>query len=149
MSAPPRLYLSPPHMCGRELDFVHEAFRTNWIAPAGPDLDAFEQEICRYPGVCGQRAPVGEHGPGPAGAGPHRPHPPGHEAQGGHRRPPLRPAADMAAIVEICARHEVPLIEDAAESLGATYKGRLTGTIGRFGWGCRRRVVSLFLRPAV
>ena len=61
----------------------------------------------------------------------------------------LRPAADMDAIVEICARHEVPLIEDAAESLGATYKGRLTGTIGRFGWGCRRRVVSLFLRPAV
>ena len=55
----------------------------------------------------------------------------------------------MDAIVEICARHEVPLIEDAAESLGATYKGRLTGTIGRFGWGCRRRVVSLFLRPAV
>ena len=51
MSAPPRIYLSPPHMCGRELDFVHEAFRTNWIAPAGPDLEAFEQEICRYTGA--------------------------------------------------------------------------------------------------
>jgi pyridoxal phosphate-dependent aminotransferase EpsN len=38
-------------MCGRELDFVHEAFRTNWIAPAGPDLEAFEQEICRYTGA--------------------------------------------------------------------------------------------------
>ena len=51
MSKAPRLYLSPPHMCGHELDFVHEAFRTNWIAPAGPDLEAFEQEICRYTGA--------------------------------------------------------------------------------------------------
>ena len=42
----------------------------------------------------------------------------------------------MAAIVEICARHEVPLIEAAAESFGAIYKGRLTGTIGRFDWSC-------------
>ena len=41
--------------------------------------------------------------------------------------------ADMDAIVEIRARHEVPLIEDAAESLGATHKGRHTGTIGRLG----------------
>ena len=42
----------------------------------------------------------------------------------------------MDAITEICARHKVPLIEDAAESFGAIYKGRLTGTIGRFGWSC-------------
>ncbi|MDP2627644.1 MAG: DegT/DnrJ/EryC1/StrS family aminotransferase [Candidatus Rokubacteria bacterium] len=41
--------------------------------------------------------------------------------------------ADMHPIVEICARHEVPLIEDAAESLGATHKGRHAGTMGRFG----------------
>src|SRR3990170_3065235 len=41
--------------------------------------------------------------------------------------------ADMDAITGIGARHEVPLIEDAAESLGATHKGRHTGTIGRFG----------------
>ena len=44
--------------------------------------------------------------------------------------------SDMDAITEIRARHEVPLIEDAAESFGAIYKGRLTGTIGRFGWSC-------------
>jgi len=44
--------------------------------------------------------------------------------------------ADMDATVEIRARHAVPLIEDAAESLGATHKGRHTGTIGRFGWSC-------------
>ena len=41
--------------------------------------------------------------------------------------------ADMDAIIESCARHEVPLIEDAAESLGATQKGRHTGTVSRFG----------------
>src|SRR5580765_8575339 len=51
MSDTPRLYLSPPHMCGRELDFVQAAFRSNWVAPAGPDLDAFEQEICEYTGT--------------------------------------------------------------------------------------------------
>ena len=39
--------------------------------------------------------------------------------------------ADMDALTKICARHEVPLIEDAAESLGAAHKGRHTGTIGR------------------
>lgn len=40
-----RPYLSPPHRCGRELDFVHETSRTSWTAPVGPDLEAFEQEI--------------------------------------------------------------------------------------------------------
>lgn len=36
-------------------------------------------------------------------------------------------------LMEICAEHQVPFIEDAAESLGATYKGKHTGTIGKFG----------------
>ncbi|MDP3936630.1 MAG: DegT/DnrJ/EryC1/StrS family aminotransferase [Deltaproteobacteria bacterium] len=36
--------------------------------------------------------------------------------------------ADMDAIIEICARHEVPLIEDAAESLGATLRAALQDT---------------------
>ena len=35
--------------------------------------------------------------------------------------------------MEICNRYNVPVIEDAAESLGATYKGRQTGTIGKYG----------------
>ena len=42
-------------------------------------------------------------------------------------------AADMDRIVEICQRHGATLIEDAAESLGTTYKGRHTGTIGNYG----------------
>ncbi len=46
-----RLYLSPPHMSGRELGLIQEAFATNWIAPLGPHVDAFEQEFCTCTGA--------------------------------------------------------------------------------------------------
>ena len=46
-----RIYLSSPHMGGEELDLVKEAFATNWIAPLGPHVDAFEDEIARAVGV--------------------------------------------------------------------------------------------------
>lgn len=42
-------------------------------------------------------------------------------------------SADMDKIKEICAKYNCPIIEDAAESLGATYKGVQTGTIGNYG----------------
>lgn len=42
-------------------------------------------------------------------------------------------AADMDNIKRICDEYKVPIIEDAAESLGATYKGTMTGTIGKYG----------------
>ncbi|GAA3402007.1 DegT/DnrJ/EryC1/StrS family aminotransferase [Paenibacillus hodogayensis] len=42
-------------------------------------------------------------------------------------------SADMDPIVELCETYGVPLIEDAAESIGATYKGRSSGTFGHFG----------------
>ena len=42
-------------------------------------------------------------------------------------------SADLDKIKEICDRYNVPIIEDAAESLGATYKGRQSGTIGEMG----------------
>ena len=42
-------------------------------------------------------------------------------------------SADLDPIMKICNEHNVPLIEDAAESLGATYKGRHTGTFGEYG----------------
>jgi dTDP-4-amino-4,6-dideoxygalactose transaminase len=42
-------------------------------------------------------------------------------------------SADMDPIKEICDSYEVPIIEDAAESIGATYKKRCSGTLGRFG----------------
>jgi dTDP-4-amino-4,6-dideoxygalactose transaminase len=41
----PRIYLSPPHLSGRELDLLRDAIESNWIAPLGPHVDAFEQEL--------------------------------------------------------------------------------------------------------
>jgi dTDP-4-amino-4,6-dideoxygalactose transaminase len=43
-----KIWLSPPHMGGEELKFINEAFETNWIAPIGPHVDAFEKEVCIY-----------------------------------------------------------------------------------------------------
>jgi dTDP-4-amino-4,6-dideoxygalactose transaminase len=42
----PKIYLSSPHMGAAEFEFVREAFATNWIAPLGPLVDAFEREFC-------------------------------------------------------------------------------------------------------
>ncbi len=42
-------------------------------------------------------------------------------------------SADMDKLTEICNRYDVPIIEDAAESLGATYKGKKSGSFGKFG----------------
>src|SRR5437588_12669242 len=47
----PRVYLSPPHMSGEEVELVQEAFGSNWIAPLGPHVDAFEREVAEYIGV--------------------------------------------------------------------------------------------------
>lgn len=48
MNKSPRLFLSPPHMSGEEITFVNNAFVSNWIAPAGPDIEFFEKAICKY-----------------------------------------------------------------------------------------------------
>ena len=44
------ILLSTPHMGDRELAFLQEAFVTNWIAPVGPHVDAFEAEFCQIIG---------------------------------------------------------------------------------------------------
>ncbi|MEL7074512.1 MAG: aminotransferase class I/II-fold pyridoxal phosphate-dependent enzyme [Cyanobacteria bacterium J06629_2] len=44
------ILLSTPHMGEQELKFVQEAFDTNWIAPVGPHIDAFEQEFAQVVG---------------------------------------------------------------------------------------------------
>jgi pyridoxal phosphate-dependent aminotransferase EpsN len=49
----PYVYLSPPHMGEWEERFVEEAFRTNWIAPVGPNLTAFEEELAARVGAAG------------------------------------------------------------------------------------------------
>lgn len=47
----PKIYLSSPHMSGFEQQYVNEAFRTNWIAPLGPNVDNFETDLQKYTGA--------------------------------------------------------------------------------------------------
>lgn len=46
-----RIYLSSPHMGGGEMKYINEAFDQNWVAPLGPNLDAFEESLCNYCGT--------------------------------------------------------------------------------------------------
>jgi len=46
-----KIWLSSPHMGGWEQNFVKESFDTNWVAPLGPNVDGFEQDICSYTGI--------------------------------------------------------------------------------------------------
>jgi len=43
-----KIWLSPPHMSGYEQEFISEAFKTNWIAPLGPNVTGFEKDIESY-----------------------------------------------------------------------------------------------------
>jgi dTDP-4-amino-4,6-dideoxygalactose transaminase len=194
-------------MGGEELKLVQEAFATNWIAPLGPQVDAFEQEFAEYVGRGGHGAPL--LAGGPPGVGPGQS--PGLHAaalssgtaalhlalrwlnlQPGdevicssltfsasvnpilyERATPvfidcdevswnMAPAllaeavedrikagkkpkavilvhlygqsADIDPIAATCVKHGIPLIEDAAEALGATYKGRAPGSFGLCGF---------------
>jgi len=47
---PRRIYLSPPHLEGDEAAAVMAAIESGWIAPAGPDLEAFERDFCAVTG---------------------------------------------------------------------------------------------------
>ena len=40
-----KIWLSPPHMGGRERELVQEVFDINWISPAGPHIDIFEEKL--------------------------------------------------------------------------------------------------------
>ena len=46
----PKIWLSSPHMGENELKYVQQAFETNWIAPLGPHVDAFEKDLARFLG---------------------------------------------------------------------------------------------------
>ncbi len=186
MSAPDqeRIYLSPPDIGEAERRYVKEAFDTNWIAPLGPNVDAFEREFATWTGA--RHAAALSSGTAAlhlalrlAGVGPDdevlvstltfvasaspvvqlgaRPVFVDSERESWNldsrrvedflvqraeegRLPKAVVAvhlygqcADLDALVEICDRFEVPLIEDAAEALGATYKGKSPGTFGQSG----------------
>ena len=44
----PKIWLSSPHMGGSEIKYIHEAFEENWVAPLGPNVNGFENEIETY-----------------------------------------------------------------------------------------------------
>lgn len=46
-----KLFLSPPHMSGEEIEYINQALESNYIAPLGPMVDAFEREFAEYVGV--------------------------------------------------------------------------------------------------
>lgn len=47
----PKIWLSSPHMGGKEQEFVKEAFDTNWVAPLGPNVDGLEDDLEAYTGA--------------------------------------------------------------------------------------------------
>jgi pyridoxal phosphate-dependent aminotransferase EpsN len=56
MNGRKRIYLSPPHLGGEEIEYVKEAFDTNWVAPLGPHVEAFERECASHAGRVGALA---------------------------------------------------------------------------------------------
>jgi dTDP-4-amino-4,6-dideoxygalactose transaminase len=180
-----RIWLSAPHMGGEEMKFVQEAFDTNWIAPVGPNINAFEEELAAYNGIAhcaalssgtaaihlaliilnvkqgdevicstftfsGSCNPIVYQGAVPVFVD--------SERETWNMDPELlkvaieerikktgrRPKAiimvhlygmpaKVEEIMEIARRYEIPVIEDAAEALGSTYKGKKLGTFGDLG----------------
>jgi dTDP-4-amino-4,6-dideoxygalactose transaminase len=178
----PRIYLSPPHMGPDERALLLDAFDSNWVAPLGPHVDAFEAELAAQTGTAHAAAlssgtgalhlalQIVGVGPGDtvlvpsltfiASAGPIRylgAEPVFIDSErstwnidaalveealrDGAQRGKLPKAvvavdlfgqcADYDALVPVCARYDVPLIEDAAEALGASWRGRPAGSFGR------------------
>ncbi len=176
-----RIFLSPPHMGGEELQFVHEAFASNYIAPLGPQVDAFEQEFAEKVGAkyalalssgtaaihlalihlrvrpgdevivsdltfAASANPVIYLGARPVFIDSERlswnmdPNLLAETLTRKARQNKLPKAvilvhlygqcADLDSILAICNKYNIPLIEDAAEALGAEYKGLSPGTFG-------------------
>jgi len=179
-----RIYLSPPHIGEEERSFVAEAFDTNWVAPCGPNVDAFEKEFAQYLGAkeavalssgtaaihlalrllgvnfgdtvfCSSLTFIASASPilymkGKAvfidsepetwNMSPQALKQAFLEAERSGQMPKAvivvhlyGQNADIDAINRICNLYGIPVIEDSAESLGATYKGHASGTLGRFG----------------
>ena len=179
-----RIYLSAPDVRGAERAQVLEAIESNWVAPVGPAIDAFEREvaaICGVPNAVGLTsgtaalhlalllAGVGSgdevlvptltfvasaNAVGYVGATPAfvdsdprswcvSPELVAEELDDRARRGRLPAAlitvdlyghsADYDPLVAICDNYGVTVIEDAAEALGASYRGRPAGSFGAFG----------------
>lgn len=182
MKLPKRLYLSPPHMGGEEQQFIAEAFKSNFIAPLGPQVDAFEREFCEKVGVANAVAlnsgTSALHlalrylgiGPGDEVIAPSLTFMGGvspvlfqgaklsfidsdrtswnmdpdllHEELVERNKKGKLPkavicadiygqCADYDRINAICSEYDIPVLIDAAEALGATYKTRNAGVGGK------------------
>ena len=179
-----RIYLSPPHIGDLEMQYVREAFQNNWIAPVGPHITSFEQELADYTGAKGAVAlssgtagihlalralgvqagdsvfcssftfvasanPILYQGATPIfidsdpatwNMSPNALERALIQAEKENQLPKAvivvhlyGQNADMDRIGRLCSHYNVPIIEDAAESLGTTYKGHSSGTHGQFG----------------
>jgi dTDP-4-amino-4,6-dideoxygalactose transaminase len=177
-----RIFLSSPHMSdeGYEMQYVKEAFDTNWIAPLGENVNEFEKELADKVGskaaaalssgtaaihLALKAAGVGERDivfcPTLTFSATANPiiyqnavpvfidsdyetwnMSPRALEEAFEKYPEVKAvivvhlyglSADMDEIMEICKKHNVAVIEDAAESLGGYYKGQHTGTIGDYG----------------
>jgi dTDP-4-amino-4,6-dideoxygalactose transaminase/lipopolysaccharide/colanic/teichoic acid biosynthesis glycosyltransferase len=175
----PRIYLSPPHMDIAERPLLLDAFDSNWIAPLGPHVDAFEKEICTLLGlnagaatssgtgalhlallllgvergdtvICSSLTfaasanPVVYCGANPifidADAATWNMDPDLlEEEMRTSAKPPKAiiivdlygQCADYDRILPIAEKYGVPVIEDAAEALGSTYRGQYAGSFGQ------------------
>ncbi|WP_286229493.1 aminotransferase class I/II-fold pyridoxal phosphate-dependent enzyme [Neobacillus mesonae] len=179
-----RILLSPPHMSGIEMHYINEAIETNWIAPLGPNVDAFEREIAEIVGVNGAVAvssgtaaihlallllgvqkgdlvfcssltfvasanPILYQGAIPIfiDSEPETWNMSPTALEAAFRQAAVSgkfpkaviivnlygQSAKMDELVSICNQYNVPIIEDAAESLGSLYKGKASGIFGEFG----------------
>ena len=181
MGSEKRIYLSSPHMSreGYEMQYIKEAFDSNWIAPVGKNINLFEQEFADKVGT--QYAVALSSGTAAlhmalkatgVGAGDvvfcssltfsatanaimyqnaipvfidsdyetWNMSPTALEEAFRQHTPKAvilvhiyGLSAHVDEIVDICKRHDVVLIEDAAESLGSLYKGKQTGIFGDYG----------------
>ena len=179
-----RILLSTPHLGHLEREYVEDAFRTNWIAPLGPNVDGFESELSQLVGVpyaaalssgtaaihlglillgvergdtvfcsaltfAASANPILYQGANPVfidsepnswNLSPSALEDAFQYARSHGCMPKAvivvnlyGQCADYDPILDICRRHSVPIIEDAAESLGASYKGRPSGSLGDIG----------------
>jgi dTDP-4-amino-4,6-dideoxygalactose transaminase len=179
-----RILLSTPHLGEHEMGFVAEAFRTNWIAPLGPNVDAFEKELSDFVGIGHAAAlssgtaalhlamsllgvgagdivfcstltfiasvnPVMYQGAIPVFIDSEpdtwnmSQQALARALEDANKKGKLPKAvvvvnlygqsSDFDPILQLCNQYDVPVIEDAAESLGATYKNKQSGTFGKLG----------------
>lgn len=180
-----KIWLSSPHMGGNELKYINEAFAENWVAPLGPNVNGFEEDLEQFLGENSKVAALSagtaalhlaliecgvEHGDevicqsmtfsasanpiAYCGATPvfidSEPETWNicpktlKEAIEDRIQKGKKPKAiivvhlygmpaKMDEITAIAEQYQIPIIEDAAEALGSTYKGQSCGTFGRFG----------------